>query len=101
MLLDVKPDNVLVNYGVGDIRFTDVQLADMGSTVPANSAYAKDGDMIGAPIWRSPEAHLQIGWDTPTDIWSFGALVSVIILDSLCAMGIGLMRRIRLCNSWL
>ncbi|KAG5304690.1 hypothetical protein I7I50_04844 [Histoplasma capsulatum G186AR] len=98
---DVKPDNVLVNYGVGDIRFTDVQLADMGSTVPANSAYAKDGDMIGAPIWRSPEAHLQIGWDTPTDIWSFGALVSVIILDSLCAMGIGLMRRIRLCNSWL
>lgn len=73
---DVKPDNVLVNYGSRDHRFTDVQLADMGSTVPATSAYAKDGDMIGAPIWRSPEAHLQIGWGTPTDIWSFGALVS-------------------------
>ncbi|PGH11841.1 hypothetical protein AJ79_04638 [Helicocarpus griseus UAMH5409] len=73
-LRHVKPDNVLVNYGRGDIRFTDVQLADMGSTVPADSAYAKDGDMIGAPVWRSPEAHLQIGWGTPTDIWSFGAL---------------------------
>ncbi|OJD14129.1 hypothetical protein AJ78_05504 [Emergomyces pasteurianus Ep9510] len=59
---DVKPDNFLINYQAGDIRFSDVQLADLGSTVPAGSAYAKDGDMIGAPIWRSPEAHLQIGW---------------------------------------
>lgn len=71
----MKPDNVLVNYGPGDIRFSDVQLADCGSTVPADSAYAKDSDLIGAPIWRSPEAQLQIGWGTPTDIWSFGTLV--------------------------
>lgn len=72
---DIKPDNILVNYGQGDIRFTDVQLADCGNTVPADSAYAKDGDLIGAPIWRSPEAQLRIGWGTQTDIWSFGALV--------------------------
>ncbi|KAG5295561.1 serine/threonine protein kinase [Histoplasma capsulatum G186AR] len=78
---DVKPDNVLVNYGSGngDIRFTDVQLADMGATLPADSSYAKDGVMIGAPIWRSPEAHLQIGWSTATDIWSFGALILALI----------------------
>lgn len=74
---DIKLDNILVNYrqGQGDIRFTDVQLADCGNTVPADSAYAKDGYMIGAPIWRSPEAHLRTGWGTSTDIWSFGALV--------------------------
>ncbi|KAB8215584.1 hypothetical protein BDV33DRAFT_195103 [Aspergillus novoparasiticus] len=48
---DVKPDNILVNYGLGDVRFTDVHLADCGNTVPADSAYAKDGDLIGAPIW--------------------------------------------------
>ncbi|QSS66602.1 serine/threonine protein kinase [Histoplasma capsulatum] len=44
-VLDVKPDNVLVNYGSGngDIRFSDVQLADMGATLPADSSYAKDG----------------------------------------------------------
>lgn len=72
---DIKPDNILVNYGQGDIRFTDFKLADCGSTVPSDSAYAKDGDLIGAPVWRSPEAQLRFGWGTPTDIWSFGALV--------------------------
>ncbi|RHZ69251.1 hypothetical protein CDV55_103615 [Aspergillus turcosus] len=78
---DVKLDNILVNYrqGQGDIRFTDVQLADCGNTVPADSAYAKEGYMIGAPIWRSPEAHLRIGWGTSTDIWSFGALLLTLL----------------------
>lgn len=76
---DIKPDNILVNYrtGPGSIRFTDVQLADYGCTVPATSRYAKDGDLIGAPLWRSPEAHLGIGWGTSSDIWSFGAMVCV------------------------
>ncbi|KAB8079449.1 kinase-like domain-containing protein [Aspergillus leporis] len=76
---DIKPDNILVNYGRGDVRFTDVQVADCGSTVSSDSAYAKDGDLIGAPIWRSPEAQLQIGWGTPTDIWSFGALLITLL----------------------
>ena len=64
----VKPDNILVNYGteadteLGGVRFTDVRPADLGSTVPATSKYAYDGDLIGAPIWRSPEAHIQAGW---------------------------------------
>lgn len=74
-LADIKPDNILVNYGNTGARFTDVQLADFGSTVYSESAYAKDGDLIGAPIWRSPEAQLRISWGTSTDIWSFGALV--------------------------
>ncbi|RJE25078.1 serine threonine protein kinase [Aspergillus sclerotialis] len=63
----------------GDIRFTDVQLADCGSTVPADSAYARDGDLIGAPIWRSPEAQLRIGWSTSTDIWLFGAMLITLL----------------------
>lgn len=63
--------------GDGDVRFTDIQIADCGNTVPADSAYAKDSDVIGAPIWRSPEAQLRIGWGTPTDIWSFGAIVCI------------------------
>ncbi|KAB8208889.1 hypothetical protein BDV34DRAFT_222146 [Aspergillus parasiticus] len=74
-----QPDNIVVNYGLGDVRFTDVQLADCGNTVPADSAYAKDGDLIGGPIWRSPEAQLRIGWGTQTDIWSFGALLVALL----------------------
>ncbi|OAL27499.1 hypothetical protein AYO20_09782 [Fonsecaea nubica] len=76
---DIKLDNVLVNYGKGNHRFTDVQLGDLGNTVPDNSPWARDCDMIGAPIWRSPEAMLQIGWGTPTDIWSFGAMLIALI----------------------
>ncbi|KAE8404319.1 kinase-like domain-containing protein [Aspergillus pseudonomiae] len=68
---DLKPSNVLVNYGYSDIRFADVQLADFGSTVPADSAYAQHGDPIGTHIFRSPEAQLQMKWGTATDIWSF------------------------------
>ncbi|PGH07313.1 serine/threonine protein kinase [Blastomyces parvus] len=73
---DIKPSNVLVNYGEnnGD-RFAEVQLADLGSTVHKDSGHARDGDPIGTPIFRSPEAHLSISWDTATDIWSFGAMV--------------------------
>ena len=86
---DIKPDNVLVNYGQGDIRFADVELADCGNTVRVDSVFAKDCDLIGAPIWRSPEAQLQIGWGTPTDIWSLGTMVSAIIpLPSLTLFSI-------------
>ena len=60
---DVKPDNVLVNYGHGDIRFSDVKLGDCGSTVHRDSGHAKDGDVIRAPIFRSPEAQLRLPWD--------------------------------------
>lgn len=75
-VIDIKPSNVLVNYGHGDVRFTDVQLADFGSTVHRDSPYAQHGDPIGTPIFRSPEAHLQMRWGTATDIWSFGAMAS-------------------------
>lgn len=73
---DIKPDNILVNYGKGDVRFADVKLADCGNTVRVDSVFAKDRDLIGAPIWRSPEAQLGLGWGTSTDIWSLGAVVS-------------------------
>ncbi|KAJ9318540.1 hypothetical protein DTO271D3_1202 [Paecilomyces variotii] len=58
---------------------TDIQIADCGSTVHWDSTYANDCDLIGAPIWRSPEAQLRIRWDTSTDIWSFGALLITLL----------------------
>ena len=82
-MADVKPDNILVNHGteadteLGGVRFTKMRLAYFGSTVPATSKYAYDGDLIGTPIWRSLEAHTRAGWSIPTDIWSFGTMVCV------------------------
>ncbi|PYI08868.1 serine/threonine protein kinase [Aspergillus sclerotiicarbonarius CBS 121057] len=72
---DIKPSNILVNYQQGEVRFRDVQLADFGSTVHIDSPYAQNGDEIGTPIFRSPEAQLQMRWGTATDIWSFGATI--------------------------
>lgn len=80
--IDVKPSNVLVNYGQGESRFTDVQLADFGSTVHENSIHAQRGDPIGTPIFRSPEAQLEMKWGTATDIWSFGAMASVYLIST-------------------
>jgi casein kinase II subunit alpha len=78
---DVKPDNVLVNYGSGPARFSDVALGDCGDVFrvdlnadPRNMA-KEDGHIIGAAIYRSPEAMLNLRWGTATDIWSFGATV--------------------------
>lgn len=83
-------DNVLVNYALpaqncSEQRFTDVQLADLESTVHISSRFCEDQDEIGTPIWRSPEASLGLKWGPPTDIWSFGTMVINIyaILGSL------------------
>jgi len=73
---DVKPNNVLVNYAEeSQQQITEVQLADFGSTVSEKSGHAKDGDDISSPIFRSPEAQMQLPWTTATDIWSFGVTV--------------------------
>jgi serine/threonine protein kinase len=79
-VLDIKLNNVLVNYvsandDKADIRFTDVELADVGSAYPTNHKYAKEGVPIGAPVWRSSEVILGLPWNTSTDIWSFGICV--------------------------
>ncbi|KAF2713190.1 kinase-like protein [Pleomassaria siparia CBS 279.74] len=83
---DIKPDNVLINYGHADIRFSDVKLGDCGSTVHRDSGHAKDGHLIGAPIFRSPEAQLRLPWDTATDIWSIGAMAKIADEDTLAVL---------------
>lgn len=75
---DIKPDNILVNYGTAPDRFSEVQLGDCGEAIivdPKASPF-EEGHVIGAAIFRSPEAMLNLRWRTPTDIWSFGATVS-------------------------
>lgn len=74
-------DNVLVNYvdpsqNCSDQQFKDVQLADLESAVHVSSRFCEDRDEIGTPIWRSPEAQLGLKWGPPTDVWSFGTMVT-------------------------
>ncbi|KAL8817528.1 MAG: hypothetical protein Q9191_008131 [Dirinaria sp. TL-2023a] len=73
---DVKPDNILVNHGDGGSRFGDIKLADCGDSTHIDSVVEEH--IIGATIFRSPEAMLNLVWGTPTDIWSLGATASLI-----------------------
>jgi len=76
-ILDVKLDNIFVNYGRGDRRFSEIQLGDCGGVVSTDSRFAREGHLIGATFTRSPEAMFQLSWGTPTDVWSFGNVVRV------------------------
>ncbi|MCJ1411407.1 hypothetical protein MMC19_005496 [Ptychographa xylographoides] len=76
-MIDVKPDNILVNYDGSGSRFSDVKLADCGDCTHVDSVVEEH--IIGATIFRSPEAMLNLIWGPPTDIWSLGAtLISLI-----------------------
>jgi casein kinase II subunit alpha len=81
---DIKPDNVLVNYSEDSARFSDVQLGDCGETckVDPTAVPLEEGHIIGAAIFRSPEAMLNLRWKASTDIWSFGATVSNSVLHN-------------------
>ena len=55
-----------------------VQLADIedAAYVPPGSAIV--GRQVGNIMWRSPEAHAEGRVNKPSDIWSFGVVVSLI-----------------------
>ncbi|KAF7899980.1 hypothetical protein EAF00_004316 [Botryotinia globosa] len=76
---DVKPDNILVNHGNGNERFSEAQLADLAGTVSVNSKWAKEGHIVGTSSWRSPEVLLGMPWGTSSDIWSFGCSILMLI----------------------
>lgn len=66
-----------MNYREGEIRFSDVELGDLGGTHPADSKWAQKSTPVGATIWNSPEVVMRTPWNTATDIWSFGTVVRV------------------------
>lgn len=76
----MKPDNILVNYGDSGSRFSDVRLADCGDSMHVDSVVEEH--IIGAAIFRSPEAMLNLIWGPPTDIWSLGATARFPLRDT-------------------
>jgi casein kinase II subunit alpha len=85
-MVDVKPDNILVNYQSAEsttLLFDDVQLADFGDVTRIDPEehlkIGLPGPLMGAAIFRSPEAMLELRWEQSTDIWSFGATVSNVL----------------------
>lgn len=77
-MIDIKANNILVNYTNGDksIDITSVRLADFedAAYVPPGSDIV--GSQVGNQFWRSPEAHAQGPVNSPSDMFSYGIVVS-------------------------
>lgn len=65
-----------MNYGSEESRFSEIKLADCGGAVSIDSEFARDGVPTGTSLFRAPEVHLEIPWNTAADIWSFGVTAS-------------------------
>lgn len=76
---DLKLDNIFINVQKKAMRFSEVQLGDLGNCSPSDTKHARDDGFAGVPVWVSPEILLSMPWNTATDIWSFGALVCLTL----------------------
>lgn len=76
MYLDVKPDNVFLNWTIDDQRqfhLTEVVLGDMVSGTKLGELVLDA--TVGHRLWRSPEMHIGKGVGIKTDVFSFDLLV--------------------------
>lgn len=64
----------------GAIEVQRVQVGDleMGSVIPPGLNVR--GAKLGNPMWRSPESHATARINLPTDVFSFGLVVSLCTL---------------------
>ncbi|RMY55319.1 hypothetical protein D0863_13344 [Hortaea werneckii] len=78
---DIKPDNILLNYDREGATVIEAKLADCGDAYEADliTHPHEAAHIIGAAIFRSPEALLGLHWSTSTDIWSFGATLMSLL----------------------
>ena len=67
---DVKPDNILLEYGTGRAVVTDFGIARAADS-PDTSA---EGRIVGTPRYMSPEQAAGDAVDAPSDIYSLGAV---------------------------
>jgi serine/threonine protein kinase len=76
--LDIKPDNILVqleqNEAGAEIR--EVRLADLEDSAHVPPGKALRGAQLGIWMWRSPESHAMGPIEKPSDMFSFGIVVS-------------------------
>lgn len=79
---DIKPNNIFVDFDEtpdGVIKVKAVQLGDleMGCAIPPDLNVR--GARLGNPMWRSPEAHAAGRMNLPSDVFSFGLVVSIAV----------------------
>lgn len=77
-VIDIKANNIFIDRknDSEEIVIRQVQLGDLedAAHVPPGSHII--GTQVGNYMWRSPEAHSEAGLGKPSDMFSFGVVVS-------------------------
>ncbi|KAI7595945.1 hypothetical protein KC316_g181 [Hortaea werneckii] len=83
--LDVKPDNILVDYEQHDEATTmkRVMLSDLENAAHLPNGRCIKGMLAGSDVWRSVEAHLKGELSKPTDMFSFGRVCIFAMYDKM------------------
>lgn len=79
-LADIKSENIVVDFKVlpdGNVDIERAYLIDMENALPVKDEHFMYDIDIGHRFWRSPEAHARRMIGKPTDIFSFGLIVSL------------------------
>jgi serine/threonine protein kinase len=72
----------IIDFGVG--KCYKPQAVSIIADIATASQEEKDRHrLVTNPYWRSPESWLGVPWGPPTDIWSLGAIVRVVLLGFL------------------
>lgn len=76
--LDIKPDNIMVECQPSGKNTTveRLQIIDLENAAYLPKGRCIKGMLAGNDNWRSPEAHFEGELNKPTDIFSFGVVVS-------------------------
>jgi|AGTN01.2.fsa_nt_gi Serine/threonine protein kinase len=79
---DLKPSNVILSEvdGIRKVHLVDfgiakVQSSDVRQTIDLTSS----GDVLGSPVYMSPEQCLSLSLDARSDIYSFGCLMYEVL----------------------
>lgn len=75
---DIKANNILIDWKdqSGEITVEQVQVADIEDAAYVPEGSVLKGRQFGNWMWRSPEAHASAEMHTPSDMFSFGLVVS-------------------------
>lgn len=77
---DIKANNIMVDWSAKDNNtiIQQVQIADIEDAAYIANDQALIGRQVGNWMWRSPEAHASGQVHKPSDIFSFGIVVSSV-----------------------
>lgn len=86
----MKANNIVVDWeeGSNGIEITKVQLTDLEDASHLGPEFDICDLLVGNQLWRSPEAHASGRVNTPSDMFSFGIVVSCQIFYSFLILGV-------------